>query len=394
MKIAFIATHSSNAGAQLMWMNLTEEFAARGHEVELVALFQKDPIVARTPAGTTWTHLATANPAGPRAFLSLSHAIMQWLRRTRPDVVLTCMPLSATMMAALIPLASPSTRLVICHHIVAQRYSRLMRIVNRLIDRPWLAQQIVYVSEAAQQSFEGARHPARQRATVIRNALPRYIEAIISELARERRSRIAASPEDHTKTGPPLVLVATGHLRHEKNYPLLLRALARTEGATLRIVGRGIEEDEIRALAAQLGLGEKVQFLGFLPREQALAEVARADVFVQPSFTEGHSLAIVEAARLGVPIMVSDVPPQIEAVTDDAGRLCGRVIGVENVAAWSAAINEIAQNRSLLAGMARDSARLGKMFVFSDVADRYERVILEASATPKGFAGDAPVPTV
>ena len=172
----------------------------------------------------------------------------------------------------------------------------------------------------------------------------------------------------------PLVLVATGHLRVEKNYPLLLKALARTDNVILKVVGRGIDSDDIFDLVKQLKIADKVEFLGFLPREQTLKIVSEADVFVQPSLVEGHSLAVVEAAKLGLPILVSDIAPQIEAVTGRDGQLCGGVIGVDDVDGWAAAVNHLAGNRKELEAMGARSKRLGKEFRFSDVADRYENL--------------------
>jgi glycosyltransferase involved in cell wall biosynthesis len=57
---------------------------------------------------------------------------------------------------------------------------------------------------------------------------------------------------------------------------------------------------------------DRITFAGQLPREEVLARVAQCDVFAQMSLVEGHSLALIEAGRIGLPLVVSDVASQRE----------------------------------------------------------------------------------
>ncbi len=377
MKVVFAATHSSNAGAQLMWMNLAEEFASRGHDVKAVAFYRKDKNAAATPAGMKWTQILGGPMTTGRDRLRLLARLKSSLQEFSPDVIFTCMPLTAILYAIYIPLFSRKTHLVVCHHTLAGNYSSLMRRISQLLNQRWLRDRVVYVSEAVRVTFEGEGQARNADSVVIRNALPAYIESLLDDLAAERTARIAKEKSNGASDMRPLVLVATGHLRVEKNYPLLLKALARTDDVILKVVGRGIDSDDIFELVKQLEIEDKVEFLGFLPREKTLKIVAEADVFVQPSLVEGHSLAVVEAAKLGLPILVSDIAPQIEAVTDRNGQLCGGVIGVNDVDGWAAALNHLAANRKELEAMGAQSKLLGEEFRFSDVADRYEKLARE-----------------
>jgi len=71
------------------------------------------------------------------------------------------------------------------------------------------------------------------------------------------------------------------------------------------IVGGGRRQEEMQRLAASLGLGEVVHFLG--NRRDVPDLLAAMDIFVLPSHNEGVSLAVLEAMAAGLPVIVSEV---------------------------------------------------------------------------------------
>lgn len=71
--------------------------------------------------------------------------------------------------------------------------------------------------------------------------------------------------------------------------------------ATLTIMGSGWWSDHLHSLVAELGLSDRVRFLGFVDDQVKFAELSRAWVHVMPSLKEGWGLSIVEAAHVGVP---------------------------------------------------------------------------------------------
>lgn len=119
------------------------------------------------------------------------------------------------------------------------------------------------------------------------------------------------------------VLGHVGRLAEEKNHRFLLEVFARIErklpGAVLLLAGRGPLEAELRACAADLGIGDSVRFLGV---RDDVPEVLRAlDVFLLPSVKEGLALAAVEAEAVGLPCVLSTGVPPIARITDRAVRL-------------------------------------------------------------------------
>ena len=111
----------------------------------------------------------------------------------------------------------------------------------------------------------------------------------------------------------PFVLFVSS-LWSYKNCDGLLRAwaIARNElpGRQLAIVGSGRDEKYLaglKALVAELGIGDDVVFVGGVPLEETVNFYRAADVFVYPSLNETFGLPILEAMACGCPVVTSDV---------------------------------------------------------------------------------------
>ena len=134
-------------------------------------------------------------------------------------------------------------------------------------------------------------------------------------------------------------ILAAGRLAPVKGHADLLAALApllRGEKALLRIAGDGPEQERLVALAAELGVSDTVEFLGF---RSDLPELMRAaDLFVLPSRMEGFGLAVVEAMAAGVPVVATHVGGVPEVVPDWA---VDELVGPGDPAAMRAAIERV-----------------------------------------------------
>lgn len=108
---------------------------------------------------------------------------------------------------------------------------------------------------------------------------------------------------------PSGLLAFVGRLDEAKNLDGLLRAWAKAASglpdAALALVGDGPQRRELEALAAGLGLGDGVLFLG--QREDVPAVLAAADGFVLASHSEGMPNALLEAMAAGLPSLVTAV---------------------------------------------------------------------------------------
>lgn len=119
---------------------------------------------------------------------------------------------------------------------------------------------------------------------------------------------------------PPVVLSVARQYRR-KDTRTLLDAFARLQAshpeARLRIVGGGPELPRLRARARELGLGDRVTFLGEVPDDGAVRrEYLAADLFCLPSLQEGFGIAYLEAMAAGLPVVATRAAAVPEVVPD------------------------------------------------------------------------------
>jgi glycosyltransferase involved in cell wall biosynthesis len=103
-------------------------------------------------------------------------------------------------------------------------------------------------------------------------------------------------------------LVYAGRLIPWKAPMLALRAMryVKNDGCVLRFCGEGPERARLRRAAARWGIEDRVQFDGWLDRDELLRLVARAGAFIHPSIHEEAGLCVVEALALGTPVICLD----------------------------------------------------------------------------------------
>lgn len=106
------------------------------------------------------------------------------------------------------------------------------------------------------------------------------------------------------------VIVSIGRLAAEKNWETLLQAVAQVyvqhPDVRLVLIGDGPARQSLEALAAELGIGERVTFTGALPFEDVPAYMRAADLFSFASVTETQGLVTMEAMAAGLPIVAVD----------------------------------------------------------------------------------------
>ncbi len=157
-----------------------------------------------------------------------------------------------------------------------------------------------------------------------------YVEVVPNGLSADEpeandeagTAKLPALPAD----GRPLVLYL-GRLSWKKGVDVAIRALVQLPDARLAVAGNDDEglRPRLEALAAKLGIAERVTFLGEVrgPAKQAL--LASARVLVMPSISENFGIAALEAIAAGVPAVLSRGVGLADAVEEaGAGVVCER----------------------------------------------------------------------
>lgn len=155
-------------------------------------------------------------------------------------------------------------------------------------------------------------------------------------------------------------LLSVGELIPRKNHEVVLRALAvlkqaeELDGIQYVICGRGALEQELKSLAAELGLTEHVSFLGY--RKDIPAICASCDLFVFMSHQEGLPVALMEAMACGLPVVCSAIRGNTDLIeTGVTGLLAEKT--PQSVAAAIQIMRENPELREQAAAAARKKVR-------------------------------------
>lgn len=159
-----------------------------------------------------------------------------------------------------------------------------------------------------------------------------------------------------------------------KNHPGFLRAAARIAAkfhdVEFVLVGDGPLRPELERLAADLGLGEQVRFLG--DRRDVPAVLASLDVSILPSFSESLPNAVLESMAAGVPVVATRVGGNAEAVADGE---TGVLVAVRDDDDLAAAIERLLWDAPLRARLGRRAKEIARSeYSIDRVTAQYEEL--------------------
>ena len=180
------------------------------------------------------------------------------------------------------------------------------------------------------------------------------------------------------ENGP--LLLALGRLHPNKAFDVLLRALARIPQALLCLAGSGPLEQELRRLASELGIADRVAFRGW--QDDVAAYYAAADMYVCPSRIEPLGNVIIEAWAHGVPVVAAAAKGP-SALIDDGDN--GLLVAVDDPEALAAAIRRLLENRELTDRLVRGGrstyeAQFTETVVIDKYLDLFRRLTAERDA--------------
>ncbi|MBC7260476.1 MAG: glycosyltransferase, partial [Chloroflexi bacterium] len=312
---------------------LAEALAQQGHQVQVLVTHP-----------TARTHVEEINgvqvfKAGRLATISsapISLSLFAWAHRLEADIAHLHFPYPIGELAYL--LAGRSRKMVITYHsdIVRQKY--LLQVYKPFLYRLLARADKITVSSPNYIQSSPYLRPLADKCVVIPHGtdLQRFAETeAVRQRAKEIRGRYAT----------PLILFV-GLLRYYKGLSFLIEAMPAI-AATLLIVGQGPEGKKWQALSQQLGLGEKVVFLGRVSDEELVALYHACDVFVLPAIhrSESWGAVQVEAMACGKPVISTELGTGTSFV--NVHGQTGFVVPPKDSAALAEAINTLLQNEPL-----------------------------------------------
>lgn len=239
-------------------------------------------------------------------FTPISPTFPVWLsrlvRRSHPDILHLHMPNLSVFWALVLPAARRIPWVVQWqsdvpasdHSLGLRLFYRLYRPFERAILRRSAA--IIASSPPYLESSE-ALAPFADKCAIIPLGLdPDYLAADPAHRPKPDSSRLR--------------VLAIGRMTYYKGFEYLIRAAGLVDGVEVRLVGSGELGDSLRELAADLGVQDKVHFLGAVSARELAREYAWSDCLCLPSIerTEAYGLVLLEAMHFGKATVVSDVP--------------------------------------------------------------------------------------
>jgi len=138
------------------------------------------------------------------------------------------------------------------------------------------------------------------------------------------------------------VILVPGTVERRKNLEVLIHALPQIDAARIVSVGPSTPyRSECERVAAELGVGDRLHFRGYVPREELLELYARCALVAVPSKYEGFGYPAAQALCAGVPLVVSDRSSLPEVVDGSAP-----VVSADDPAQWHQTIARILADRS------------------------------------------------
>lgn len=341
-------------GAEQVMVGLANGIAARGHRVDLVLAKAEGPYLSDVSGDVRIIDL------GKGRVLTSLPSLVRYLRRERPKAMIAALNHANIIAILARMLASSPMRLIVSersspsgarHNVATNVIHLLMRVLYPYADG------IVAVSRGVADELCVKFNLPSERVVTIHNPL---------DLDRIRDLSAKRPNHPWLIAGAPPVVLAVGRLAKEKDYPTLLRAfshLRESRSARLIILGEGALEPELRQIAASLGVGAEVDFVGF--QRNPFGWMAASAVYVLSSSSEGFPNSLLQAMACGARVVSTDCPHGPREILE--GGRWGALVPVKDVRKLSAAIgaelDSVAAPKSLTRARAFSSGVIVDMYL-------------------------------
>ncbi len=314
MKILQVMAGGEHGGAETAYVDITIAMHEAGFEVEAVTRPNDVRVPALAKAGIKVHTLPFGGPVDVFTTWKLSRII----KKFEPSIVQTWMTRATQKTLNWKVLKTPKPYLVVA------RLGGYYKIKNF-----WSADYFVAnTPELKQHIMNGGI--AEDHTRMITNFAPREVADTI----------VKKSDLDTPENAP--VLLALGRLHKNKAHDILIRAAALLPGVYVWIAGEGEDREALEKLAADLGISERVKFLGWRTDRAALMQACDICVFV--SRVEPFGNVYVQAWQSRVPVIVSDASGMKQFCRPDEDCV---MVPIENPEATASAVRRVLADTAL-----------------------------------------------
>lgn len=371
LRVLLVQTQGENAGAQEVARILGRGLQARGHDISNLFFFKKSSTFTEPP---NTFYCAPGRPSSPVQLLKLLRELARQMRRLRPDVVLTFQHYGNTIAAPVARLVTPAP--VIANQVTAVRaVNRLVKAVDVLLGLTGFYKAVTVNSIDLGRMYE--TYPDLYRRKIVH----------VAHGFAERTSRLTQL-QARAFFGLPdgvALLGCAARLHPMKGLDNAIRALTAQPDWHLALLGQGEDEPRLKALAANLGVAQRVRFLGEVDPERIGDFLSALDVFVFPSKAETFGLAAVEAAQAGVPVVANDLPVLREVLSFQRTP-AALFVDAGDPGELGKAITRVLHDPQLRASLQQSGRHLKQLYSVDKMVDDYERILANVVQAPAGEA--------
>ncbi len=315
----------------------------RGHEV--VGVCADGPLLEAVRAeGFRVETVPMARSYSPVAQWRAFRALLDLLRREKPDLVHGHMPISGFLARAAADAAGVEKIAYTCHGFLFNQPGPWWRRgLAYLVE--WTGGRItdIHLTVSHEEAADARRLRIHARSVGVGNGRDPARFHPDPEARRRIRAELGVPAER-------VVVIIVSRLVRHKGHPELLEAM-KTIDADLWVVGNRLDSDhgeDLEPYFSTCGLGGRLHRLGY--REDVPALLAAADIFVLPSHFEGLPMSVIEAMLTGLPVVATRIRGPREQV--DGGRT-GLLVPPRDPDALEAALRLLVDNPALRSRLGR-----------------------------------------
>jgi glycosyltransferase involved in cell wall biosynthesis len=359
-------------GAEIHLFEIFGRLVAAGHHVRLIASGWPGAAPQATLGGIEVLRIGGRHTFAVRA----RGAVRRALRRDAYDVVVE----DINKLPLFLPLVTRLPFYAIVPHLFG---------TTAFQEASWPVAATVWLAERGVPAvYRGAQFHAISRSTgddlVARGVAPERVRVIYPGVDT---GWFRPDPAEPRAAVPTFLYV--GRLKRYKGVETAISAFARMRrrypDARLEIAGQGDDRPRLERVAAGLGLGDAVRFLGYVSEEDKRTRLRRAWATVFPSPKEGWGITNAEAAACATPAIAADSPGLRESVRHDQ---TGLLVPFGDVDALAAALERLASDPALVARLGRGGRAFAETLSWETAAARTaEHLSMTIGAAPTGRGG-------
>ncbi len=312
-------------------LKLASGIASRGYRVDLVLARAHGEYLSEIPANIRLIDLKSS-----RDFFSLI-PLANYLKKESPDVLLSGLHTNIIAVAAKKVAGNRHTRVFVSERNTFSARTKIFSADLRMRLMPLLVKSLYPLADGVVAVSQGVANDLTEHLQIPReNIAVIYNPVITDELKKKARETV-----NHPwfSPGQPPVILSVGRLSPQKNFSLLISALAQvveTHPARLLILGEGDQRTSLENQIGALGLKQIAQLPGFLPNPYPYMK--HAAVFVLSSNFEGLPGVLIEALFCNGRVVATDCPSGPREILADGAW--GQLVPTGNAPALAQAIKQ------------------------------------------------------